>query len=105
MFVMRNKEKIKKIVGLAATEESKNESKEPMMAQIKPSRVEQVEKTQLNTKIRFNIVDQMGFDNASLAMYQDAQKQGLNADEQEFTDLVITTRSKKTNLTQEELER
>ena len=58
----------------------------------KLSRAEEVEKTQLNTKIRFNIIDHLGFDNASLAMYQDAQKQGLNADEQEFTDLVVPPR-------------
>ena len=35
----------------------------------KLSRAEQVEKTQLNTKIRFNIIDHLGFDNASLEMY------------------------------------
>ena len=71
----------------------------------KLSRAEEVEKTQLNTKIRFNIIDHLGFDNASLIMYQDAQKQGLNADEQEFTDLVVPPRKKRTNLTEEELER
>ena len=37
-------------------------------------------------------------------MYQDAQKQGLNPDEQEFTDLVDQPQVKKTGLTQEELE-
>jgi len=56
---------------------------------IKLTLAEKIKKTALNTGIRFNIVDNMGFDNASLQMFQEAQKQGLNADELEFSDIVF----------------
>ena len=45
------------------------ETKPEQTVVVKPSIAEQVVKTQLNTKIRFNIIDHLGFDNASLAMY------------------------------------
>jgi len=43
-----------------------------LKARVKPSLAEKIEKTALNTGIRFNIVDNLGFDNASLHMFQDA---------------------------------
>mmetsp|Transcript_41934 Transcript_41934/g.30196 ORF Transcript_41934/g.30196 Transcript_41934/m.30196 type:complete len:87 (+) Transcript_41934:1324-1584(+) len=49
---------------------------------------ERIRKTVLNTGIRFDITDKLGFDNASLSMYQDVQSRGLETDEHEFTDLV-----------------
>ena len=51
--------------------------------------VEKIKKTALNTGIRFNIVDAMGFDNASINLFNEVQKQGLGQDEVEFTDIVI----------------
>ena len=35
----------------------------------KISLAEKIQKTALNTGIRFNIIDNLGFDNASLAMF------------------------------------
>jgi len=49
---------------------------------------EKINKTALNSGIRFNIVDDLGFDNASLKLFQEVQKQGLQQDEVEFTDIV-----------------
>ena len=49
--------------------------------------VERVKKTALNTKVRFDI-DNMGYDNSSLAMYEELKRKGLGQDEQEFTDMV-----------------
>ena len=57
------------------------------------SLAEKIKKTALNTGIRFNIVDSDGFDNSSIAMFQEAQKQGLSPDEQEFTDIVFTEKT------------
>ena len=68
-FVMKNKEKIQKIIGSGPKEEVKNDNGESFKAEIKPSPAELVEKTPLNTMIRFNVVDPLGFDDASLAMY------------------------------------
>lgn len=51
--------------------------------------VEKVKKTALNTLVRFDI-DSMGFDNSSLAMYEELKRKGLSSDEQEFTDIVTT---------------
>ena len=39
---------------------------------VKLSLQEKIKKTALNTGIRFNIVDNYGFDNASMQMLQDA---------------------------------
>ena len=51
---------------------------------------EKIRKTALNTGIRFNIVDGAGFDNSSLNLFNEVQKQGLKEDEVEFTDIVET---------------
>jgi len=64
---------------------------------VKLSLAEKIKKTALNTGIRFNIVDNYGFDNASIQMFQDAQKQGMNADEQEFAEMVNTENAKRAN--------
>lgn len=48
----------------------------------------------MNTGIRFNIVDHLGYDNSSLAMLQEIQKEGLSPDEEEFTDIVQTDKAK-----------
>ena len=64
---------------------------------MKLSLAEKIKKTALNTGIRFNIVDNYGFDNASIQMFQDAQKQGMNADEQEFAEMVTTENAKRAN--------
>ena len=56
-------------------EESKgNESNKLRRTYVKFSLAEKIKKTALNTGIRFNIVDNYGFDNASMQMFQDAQK-------------------------------
>ena len=64
---------------------------------VKLSLQEKIKKTALNTGIRFNIVDNYGFDNASMQMFQEAQKQGMNADEQEFAELVNTENARRAN--------
>lgn len=85
-FLQKNKEKIDTLV----EEERKREEEEAarnhdleqaQKVKVKLSLAEKIQKTALNTGIRFNIVDNLGFDNASLSMFQDAQKTGLNADE------------------------
>jgi Cactus-binding C-terminus of cactin protein len=55
---------------------------------IKQTLAEKIKKTALNTGIRFNIVDGNGYDNASLAMFNEVQQQGLKEDEVEFADIV-----------------
>lgn len=64
---------------------------------VKLSLADKIKKTALNTGIRFNIVDNYGFDNSSLQMFQDAQKHGMNQDEQEFADLVTTENARLAN--------
>lgn len=50
---------------------------------------ERVKKTALNTLVRFDI-DSMGFDNASLNMYEELRRKGVGQDEEEFTDILFS---------------
>jgi hypothetical protein len=74
-------------------EESKNALLERPAIKVVPSLVEKIKKTALNTGIRFNIVDPLGFDNSSIAMLHEIQKEGLSPDEEEFTDIVQTEKT------------
>ena len=66
---------------LQREEESKSAAGGRAPIKVVLSLAEKIKKTALNTGIRFNIVDHLGYDNASLAMFQEAQKQGLSPDE------------------------
>lgn len=59
---------------------------------VKQTLAEKIKKTALNTGIRFNIVDSHGFDNSSVQMISEIQKQGLAEDEVEFTDILQDSR-------------
>lgn len=74
------------LVDLMIAEQAQKQKEEESKSDKRPVKIilslaEKIKKTALNTGIRFNIVDNLGFDNSSLAMFQDAQKQGLNPDE------------------------
>lgn len=85
LFLRKNKERIEQEL---ADQKAREELEENKGAQnrirktlVRLSLAEKIKKTALNTGIRFNIVDNYGFDNASIQMFQEAQKQGMNADE------------------------
>lgn len=62
------------------------ESKGSVSLQSNLTPAERVKKTALNTLVRFDI-DQMGFDNSSLSMYEEIKRKGVGQDEEEFTDI------------------
>lgn len=74
MFVKRNKQQIDKMIQaqkqLEQEETAKREALDKTLkAKVKLSLAEKIKKTALNTGIRFNIMDNLGFDNASLSMF------------------------------------
>ena len=102
LFVKKNKANIERIREIKRAQQLQEESKGLGSSRVRKTIVklnlaEKIKKTALNTGIRFNIVDNYGFDNASMQMFQDAQKQGMNADEQEFADLITTENAQRAN--------
>ena len=72
--MVKNKEQIDVMLEEKRKHEEEQASKNDladrtMRAKVKLSLAEKIEKTALNTGIRFNIVDNLGFDNASLSMF------------------------------------
>ena len=51
---------------------------------------DKVKKTALNTLVRFDITDNNGYDNSSLAIYEEMKRKGVGADEEEFTNIIST---------------
>ena len=79
LFLKKNNAKIEQIKEEKRARDAQEETKGAADAKfrktfVKLSLAEKIKKTALNTGIRFNIVDNYGFDNASMQMFQDAQK-------------------------------
>jgi hypothetical protein len=66
--------------------EQKKKIEEITMKKLTPA--ERMQKTALNTGIRFDITDSKGFDNSSLSMLDELKSKGLASDEQEFSEVV-----------------
>ena len=77
LFLKKNAACIEQIKADKRAKELQEESKQAAAGRfrktfVKLSLQEKIKKTALNTGIRFNIVDNYGFDNASMQMFQDA---------------------------------